>query len=325
VNAIYIRQHGPISDLRVSDIPMPSVGPADVLVKVEAAGINPSDLVSVQGKFPGSVLPRVVGRDFAGKVEGGSADLIGTEVWGTGGDLGVSRDGTHAEYVVIPRQAIVSRPKNLSALAAAAVGVPFVTAFSALVRLGQVKEGEYVIVSGAAGSVGQAAIQIARSKAARVIALIRDSSERQAFKSGEIEAIAQSDKGDLNPVVREATNGRGADLAINAVGGNILGTLFDALAVGGRQVVFSAAGGREFSLDVLNFYKKQFALFGLDTQQFDVTHCAGILKDLAPLFESGALKPPPISDQYSLSEVVQAYSHVASGKGGKAVFVMATS
>ena len=63
---------------------MPSVGPGDVLVKVDAAGINPSDLASIQGKFPGSVLPRIVGRDFAGTTVNGSADLTGAEVWGTG-------------------------------------------------------------------------------------------------------------------------------------------------------------------------------------------------------------------------------------------------
>ena len=199
----------------------------------------------------------------------------------------------------------------------------FVTAFSALVRLGQLKEGEYVIVSGAAGSVGQAATQIARAKGARVIALIRDASERQVFKSGEVQAIAQSDKGDLNPVVREATNGRGADLALNAVGSSILGTIFEALAIGGRQVVFSVAGGREFPLDILAFYQKQFALFGLNTQPFDVTYCAGILNDLAPLFESGALKPPIISEQFPLSEVTQAFGRVASGRGGQVAFVMA--
>jgi len=129
----------------------------------------------------------------------------------------------------------------------------------------------------------------------------------------------------LNPVQREAPNGRGADLAVNAVGSSILGTLFEALAVGGRQVVFSTAGGREFSLDVSTFYQKQFALFGLNTQPFDVTYCAGILNDLAPMFESGALKPPAISEQYPLSQAVQAYGRVGSGKGGKVVLTMTSA
>jgi NADPH:quinone reductase-like Zn-dependent oxidoreductase len=293
-----------------------------VLVKVGASGINPSDIVSVEGRFAGSVLPRIVGRDFAGTVVEGPAELIGTEVWGTGGDLGISRNGTHAEYVVIPVQAVARRPKDLSAEQAAAVGVPFVTAFSAMFHLGELKAGEWVIVSGAAGAVGQAAIQLAHAKGAYVIALVKDASERWVSENDGVEAIAQSDQGDLEVVVRQATKGRGADVALNGVGAPVFGSLFASLAVRGRQVVHSAAGGRESSLDLFSFYKKQSVLLGLDTQRFDVTFCAGILNEIGPLFESNALKPPIIGQRYPLSEVVQAYGGVASGKGGKIVFVM---
>ncbi len=324
MEAIYIQQHGAVADLKVSEVAKPLVsGDAEVLVKVEASGINPSDIVSVEGRFAGSVLPRIVGRDFAGTVVEGSAELIGTEVWGTGGDLGVSRDGTHAEYVVIPAQAVARRPKNLSAEEAAAVGVPFVTAFSATFRLGGLKAGEWIIVSGAAGAVGQAAIQLAHAKGAYVIALVKDASERWVSENGEVEAIAQSDQGGLEVVVRQATKDRGADVALNGVGSPIFGSLLASLAVGGRQVVYSAAGGREFPLDILSFYKNQSVLMGLDTQKFDVTFCAGILREIGPLFESKALKSPFIGRRYPLSEVVKAYGGVASGKGGKAVFVMA--
>jgi NADPH2:quinone reductase len=322
MRAIYIQRHGQVADLKVSDVPAPSINAGEVLVQVEASGINPSDVASVQGRFPNSVLPRIVGRDFAGTVVEGPAELIGTEVWGTGGDLGISRDGTHAEYVAIPGQAVSRRPKNLSAEQSAIVGVPFMTAFSALVRLGQIKEGEWVIVSGAAGAVGQAAIQLARAKGARVVALVRDATERWVAKSGEVEAIAQSDQGNLEAVVREASNGKGAGLALNGVGSSIFGAILGALAVGGRQVVYSASGGREFPLDILAFYRNQSVLFGLDTQKLDVTQCAAILNEIAPLFLSGALRPPTVGEQYPLSDAVQAYGRVASGKSGKIVFVM---
>jgi NADPH:quinone reductase len=322
MKAIYIEHHGAIEDLKVSEVPVPSIGSGDVLVKIEASGINPSDVGSVLGKFPTAVLPRIVGRDFAGKVVDGPVDVIGAEVWGSGGDLGISRDGTHAEYVAIPRQAATRRPKNLSMEEASAVGVPFITAFSALVSVGQLKEGEWVIVSGAAGSVGQAATQIAHAKGARVVALIKDASDRWVSESGAVRATAQSDRGDLNRVVREATNGKGADLALNGVGSSVFGALLEALAVEGRQVVYSAAGGREFPLDLSTLYRNQFAIFGLDTQKFDATRCAGILSNLAPLFESGALTPPKIAGIYNLSQVREAYGRVAAGGGGKVVFVL---
>jgi NADPH:quinone reductase len=322
VKAIYIEQHGSIDNLRVSEIARPSLRTGEVLVKIGAAGINPSDIVSVEGRFPDSILPRVVGRDFAGTVVEGSAEVIGLEVWGTGGDLGISRNGTHAEYVAIPEQAISRRPKNLSAEQAGAIGVPFVTAYSALVSLGSVRAGEWVLVSAAAGAVGQAAIQIARAKGAHVIALVKDVTQRWVSDSGEVQAIAQSDRGDLANVVREATGGRGADLALNGVGSSIFSEILGALAVEGRQVIYSAAGGRESTLDILLFYKHQFVLLGLDTQKFDVTYCADILSELAPLFESGAVKPPPIGERYPLSDAVQAYGRLVAHKGGKIIFVM---
>lgn len=322
MKAIYIQQHGPVGNIKVTDVPTPKIRPGEVLVRVEAAGINPSDVAGIQGRFPHAVLPRIVGRDFAGTVVEGPAELIGTEVWGTGGDLGIDRDGTHAEYLALPQQAAAHRPRTLSAEQAATVGVPFITAFSALVRLGQLTEGQWVIVSGAAGAVGQAAIQIAKAKRAHVIALVRDASEAWFGKSGEVEAIAQSDQGNLEIIAREATNGKGADLALNGIGSSIFGPLLTALKVGGLQIVYSAAGGRESSLDILSFYRNQYRLFGLDTQKLSASDCAAILNELNPLFESSALRPTLISQRYPLSEAAQAYERVAAGKSGKIVLVM---
>lgn len=322
MRAICIEQHGGVDALKMSEVARPSIGGEEVLVRVQASGVNPSDVASVGGKFPGSVLPRIAGRDFAGEIVEGPAELIGMPVWGTGGDLGITRNGTHADYVAIPRQAIARRPGRLSAEEAATVGVPFVTAFSALIRLGGLKEGEWVIVSGAAGAVGQAAIQIARAKRARIVALVRDEEQQKDFAAGSVNAIAASERGDLNQVVREVTSGRGADLALNGVGASIFGALAEALAAGGRQVIFSAAGGRETALDLWSFYKNQFVLYGLDTQKLDATKCAGILNELAPLFESGALEAPAIAGRYALSDAAQAYGRVAAGKSGKVVLVM---
>ena len=121
--------------------------------------------------------------------------------------------------------------------------------------------------------------------------------------------------------MRAATNGKGADLALNGVGGSIFGPLLGALAPGGRIVVYSAVGGREFALDILPFYRKQLKLFGLDTQPLNASHCAHILTEIGPLFESGALKPPVIGARYPLSAAAEAYGRVAAGTGGKIVLL----
>lgn len=90
-------------------------------------------------------------------------------------------------------------------------------------------------------------------------------------------------------------------------------------------MVYSAAGGREFTLDIQSFYRNQVSLFGLDTQKFDATQCAGILRELTPLFESRSLKPPVIGERYSLTDAASAYGRVAAGKSGKVVLVMAST
>jgi NADPH:quinone reductase len=322
VKAIYIERSGAIGDVKASDVPKPSLKEGEVLVKIEASGINPSDIASIQGRFPGAILPRIVGRDFAGRVVGGPPDSLGADVWGTGGDLGISRNGTHAEYVALPESAVARRPKNLSVEQAATAGVPFVTAFSGLVRIGGLKSGEWVIVSGAAGAVGHAAIQLAHARGARVIALVKDEAESAAPILGEVEAIARSDRGDLEDTVRNATGGKGADLALNGVGSSIFHTLLGALAAGGRQVVYSVAGGRDVTLDLLLFYQHQYTISGLNTQGLDATTCAAILREIGPLFESGVIKPLVIGSRYSLDEAANAYGHVASGSPGKTVFLM---
>jgi len=321
MRAIYIEQHQPVDQLTVREVPIPAAKSGDVLVEIEAAGINPSDVASVEGRFPNAVLPRIVGRDFAGKVVKGEAALIGAEVWGSGGDLGITRNGTHAEYLAISSAAIAPRPRNLTPEEAAVIGVPFVTAFSALLRLGQLKKGEWVIVSGAAGAVGQAAIQLARHQGAHVIALIRNASEQRVANLA-VEAIAESEQGNLEEVARRVTGGRGADLALNGVGASVFAALLGALATGGRMVVYSAAGGREFPLDILSFYRNQNVLLGLDTQKLDARACAGILKEIAPWFESGALKSSVVAERVPLTDATAAYGRVAAGKAGKIVLIM---
>jgi NADPH2:quinone reductase len=322
MKAVFIREHGLVSGWTVTDIPVPSLGPDEVLVRVQASGINPSDLASAAGMMPHSVLPRVIGRDFAGVVAQGPKELLGAEVWGTGGDLGISRDGTHAEYLAIPQLAVARRPKNLSAEEAAIAGLPFVTAWSALVDRGKVKEGDWVIVSGAAGAVGQAALQLAHAYGARVIALVKDASELWVQDSVHVDAIAQSDRADLAIVVNNATNGKGAQLALNAIGASILETLFGALGVQGRQVVYSAAGGRESMIDILTFYQNERELLGLTTQPLDVIRCSKILNRITPLFESGLVLPPKVGERYPLADAPTAYGRVATHQGGKIVLQM---
>src|SRR5882757_11165218 len=145
----------------------------EVVVRIEAAGVNPSDVKAAIGLMPYAVFPRTPGRDFSGVVVDGPTEWVGKSVFGTSGDLGIRRDGSHASHLVVEAAALVEKPDTISMEEAAGVGVPFVTAIEGFRRSGMPKAGERVLVLGANGKVGQAAVQLATWQGAKVIGVVR--------------------------------------------------------------------------------------------------------------------------------------------------------
>ena len=319
MQALHIKEHGAHLQLRASEVAAPRPGPGEVLVSVEAAAVNPSDALSAEGRFPHARLPRTLGRDFAGRVVEGPPELVGAAVWGSGGDLGIGRDGTQAEFLVVPRDAVSVRPKNLSAEQAASAGVPFVTAWTAL-KNGHLQPGECVIVSGAAGAVGWAATEIAAAREARVVALVRNEAAVARIDRKNVVAVTHSER-ELAAIVREANGGRGADLALNGVGASIFQALLDALADGGRLVFYSVASGKEAPLDLFTLYRRRLHVSGINTVALSATQGARILDQLRPLFESGRLRPHPSIERVPLSEAATAYGRVAQGAPARVVLI----
>jgi NADPH:quinone reductase len=157
-----------LENLRVEIVPDPVVTSGEAKVKIRAVSINPSDVKNVQGKMEGTILPRIPGRDFAGIVVDGPTNLLGTEVWGTGGDVGFTRDGSHAEFIVVPEDALTPKPHKLSVEQAACVGVNFVTAYLGLVTRAKLQPGETLMVTGAGGGVGLAVLRQRRRRSIRL-------------------------------------------------------------------------------------------------------------------------------------------------------------
>src|SRR4051812_18515886 len=142
--------------------------------------------------MPYAVFPRTPGRDYAGIVLDGPADWIGCEVFGSSGDLGIRRDGTHATHLSVEADAVVAKPKDLSWEEAAAIGVPFVTAMEGLRRAGMPKPGDAVLVMGVNGKVGQAAVQIASWHGARLIGVVRKDEPYAGHANSKVEVIDAS-------------------------------------------------------------------------------------------------------------------------------------
>jgi NADPH2:quinone reductase len=132
MKVIEFKEFGSPSQLKLAERPLPQVDANTAVVRIEAASVNPSDVKNVAGRMSQTTLPRVPGRDYSGVVIDGPKEWINQEVWGTGGDAGFTRDGSHAEYIQVPVASLVRKPETLSYEQAACVGVTFVTAWCAL-------------------------------------------------------------------------------------------------------------------------------------------------------------------------------------------------
>ena len=325
MQAVLIERFGDPSELRRKDVYRPDPREVEVLVEVHAAAVSRSDVLNARGSFASTTLPRIPGHDFAGIVVEGPSEIVGTEVWGTGGgELGFSRDGTHAQYIVLPKAAVVPKPDSLSLEEAAASGLAYVTAASALLEFGDVSAGETVLVTGAAGGVGSAAVRIARWKGARVIGAIKDDSERETAQRVGVEVTVDTSREAVSEATMAATDGRGVDLILDAVGGPLFEPSLNSLGEKGRMVVITTIPGeRRVSFDLLDFYRKGLRLFGLMTSFLDAEGSAAVLKDLIPGFDEGVLRAPTIDKRYPLERAETAYARVGSGEvAGRVLLVM---
>ncbi|WJR80408.1 zinc-binding alcohol dehydrogenase family protein [Bradyrhizobium sp. NP1] len=284
-----------------------SRGAGDVVVRIEAAGVNPSDVKAATGLMPYAVFPRTPGRDFAGRVVDGPAEWMGKAVFGTSGDLGIRRDGTHASHLVVEAAALVEKPEDISMEEAAGIGVPFVTAIEGFRRSGIPKAHEHVLVLGANGKVGQAAIQLATWRGANVIGVVRKDEGYQGHANGPVEII-NSAATDVVTRVRELTDGKGADIVFNTVGDPYFQDAHRSLAKGGRQILIAAINPR-VEFNILEFYRGRHTYVGVDTLAFSSVESADVLRSVMAGFGGGQLKPFPIAkgSVYPLREARAAY------------------
>ena len=317
MRAIRFERFGDPSVLELAEAPAPAADETTALVRIVAASINPSDVKNVAGAMSQTTLPRLPGRDYAGVVEAGPAEWIGAEVWGTGGDTGFTRDGTHAELIAVPVASLRRKPGALSFEEAASVGVNYLAAWLGLEAPG-LAAGETVLLIGAGGGVGGAAAQIARRLGARVIGADR----RAARPDAPINAIAETQvigAQDLPAEVRAATGGKGADVVFDLVGGVMFRSALDCLALGGRLVEIASTGQREVGFDLPNFYHNESRLFGVDTLKRDLIASAEVLDKLTPGVVAGDYRAAPIAETCGLGEAREAYGKVAAGAAGRIV------
>ncbi|KAK9234520.1 chaperonin 10-like protein [Lipomyces kononenkoae] len=296
--------------LSIETVPKPTVKPSHVLVKVLASSIQPSDKLNAKGLFGMTTYPRIPGRDFSGTVVDGPDDLIGEPVYGTSGPtLGFTIDGAHAEYCLVPQEAVVRKPETLSYLQAASVGVPFTTALLCLQRARATKD-DVVLVLGATGTVGSAAVQVANAIGCRrvITASRRDVTDVNIAKDAALDAVAR------------LTDGRGADVVIDTVGDiGLMKAALDVLAVKGRYAWIAAPRGgasTDLTFDIFQSYRKEHELIGCNSLNYSLENMNTMMRELLVWFENGKLTA--MADEefvlVSIDEAVDAYGKDAGGK-----------
>jgi len=245
----------------VRDVPTPTPGPGEVLVRVKAASVNFPDLLMTRGEYQFKPPPPFTpGLDLAGEVAALGEGVTG---WRLGDAVvGGARLGGFAEYAVLSAEALKPKPARLSFAQAAAYGAAYLTAYVALVRRARLEPGEWVLVHGAAGGVGLAAVDLAKVLGAKVIA-----ASASDDKLAQIQRLYAPDAvvnvtGGFRERVKAITGGRGADIIYDPVGGDVFDESVRCIAFDGRLLVIGFASGRIPAVSVNLPLIKGFSVMG---------------------------------------------------------------
>jgi NADPH:quinone reductase-like Zn-dependent oxidoreductase len=321
MQALRFNQTGDLNYLELVEFPMPQIQENEVLIEVRAARLNRNDLSNVMGRLPYTTIPRTPGRDYAGIVKDGPSELLGQEVWGTGKENGFIQDGSHAAYIKIHRDAVSIKPKSLSFTQAANCGTPYITAWHAIEGC-QVQESMKIVVIGASGAVGNAAIELALRRKAQVLALVRNESQLKELRLRGVQADlckAESSLESLKKTIYHYFAG-GPDVIFDTTG-HWLPAAIDAIGRFGKVAVIVAPGDGQVAISVRNLYRNGASIVGVNSLLYSAHECAVTLNQLAFDFDAGLMRPPHQIVEHALADAKKIYQALQGGLPGMHVFV----
>ncbi|MCX6020569.1 MAG: NAD(P)H-quinone oxidoreductase [Chloroflexi bacterium] len=332
MKAIVVRQGGGPEVLRLEDVPTPEPGPGEILIEVMAAGGNYGDTGRRRGTYNGAFgQPFTPGSEVAGVVAargpGVNAPAVGTRV------MSLVPGGGYAQFAIAPADIVLPIPENLDEIEGAAIPLQGITAYHALRTQGHLQQGETVLIHAAGGGVGTLAVQLARLMGAgRIIATASNAAKLELARTLGATHTINYATADFVPRVLEITDGVGADLIIEAVGGGVTAQNLTCLAPFGRLVIYGSAGGPPAAIDprALMAKNQTFAGFllgavggftqGLMKERRDLMHRAAT--DLFGYLITGRLRPI-IGHELPLSEAPEAHRIMESrGSTGKIVLTV---
>jgi len=291
------------SAVEIRDVDEPTPGPDDVLVQVHRVGISFPDLLLSKGEYQIKPEPPfTLGVDFAGKVVSGPAGFaVGDRV------AGVLPYGGAAELAVVPEDATFALPDDVSFDAGAAIPMNYLTAHFALVERGGLREGETVLVHGAAGGVGTATIQVARGLGAHTVAVVSTEQKAEVARAAGADDVVLLDG--FKEAVAALTDGRGVDVVVDVVGGEVFLDSLRSLAPQGRLLVVGFASGQGIpEVKVNRLLLNNTDVRGVGWGAYAMVRPGYMVEQweaIRPLLESGAIDPP-IGATYDLDDVGRA-------------------
>jgi NADPH:quinone reductase len=320
MKAIQIQSHGGPEVLKLTSLPDPTPTADQVLVSVKASAVNPLDGIVRMGYFPiAAKPPLILGEEAAGMVErDGPGFKAGEQVIVYGGGLGVFGNGTWAELIAVPASSLRRLPEGVSFEEGAALPNVGVTAYGAL-RHGGLKGGETLLVLGATGGVGSAGVQIGKALGARVIAVVSTPEKAAEIKDLGADHIVALSGAPLAEQVQALTDGKGIDLVLDPVGGEVTGKALSAVSTHGRLVHLGYSAGMTLTLNSLDFVAKASSILGFNIFLVAPERAAKDLDEVVALAAQGKYRAF-VDRTFPLAEVAAATAHLDERKGaGKVV------
>ena len=315
MKSCWIVTAGSRTALEFRDAPVPQAPPGEVVVRVRAAGLNRGELIA--GSVMHGGAQKLGGTEAAGEVhavgEGVTAFRPGDRVMGR--VLGRDR-GAFAEYAMMEEAQAMSVPAHLTWEQAAAIPVNFLVVYDALFPYGQLKRGEWLLVTAASSATGVAAVQTGRFVGAQVIGTSGSDAKLARLQEIGLDVGIRTRAADFAAKVKEATGGRGADLAVNCAGGSMFSECMRALGFGGRLATVGYVDGVYRSeIDLQDLHANRHVVFGVSNSRLGAEGRAasvrGFARDVLPGFNDGSLVPV-IDRVFSFEELPGAKAYMES-------------
>ncbi|MFC8427650.1 zinc-dependent alcohol dehydrogenase family protein [Streptomyces sp. NPDC057253] len=306
--------------LRIEHVEVGAPGPGELLVRVDAIGLNRAEALFRGGHYiePVKEFPARLGTEAAGVVE-----AVGARVTGFAAGQPVSvipafsmnDHGVYAERAIVPAHAVLHRPEGLDAVAGAAVWMPYLTAYGALVDVGGMRAGDTVVLTAASSSVGLAAIQVARRVGARPLATTRSRAKRDALLAAGAAEVIVTDEEDVAGRVLELTAGQGAELVFDAVAGPGVRELARAVAPGGTLFLYGALSGEPTPYPGFDLGMPALNMRTYTVTRETTAHPERLRRAVAFVSSglSGGAFTPVVDRVFALDDIVAAHRHLEAG------------